>query len=491
MKGTLVQPSYTHKGIVDRALDTAAAQGATYADVRIQDQVSQSVQTRNGAVENLLSAKDHGFGVRVIVDGAWGFASSSLLETAEADRIAALAVEIARASAMVRAGTARLSPEIPFVDRYETPVAIDPFTVPIEQKLELLMAADAAMQAVRGIKVALGSLYFQRDDKTFASTEGGYIEQRLFESGCGINAIAVGGREVQNRSYPNSGGRHQVTEGFEFVRRQDLPGNASRVAEEAVALLTAPQCPSGEMTVVLDGSQVALQVHESCGHPVELDRVMGTEAAYAGTSFLTLDKLGSYQYGSEHVSIISDGSLPGGLGTFGYDDEGVPAQRVPIIEHGVLVNYLTDRQSAAQLDQRSNGTGRASSWGRIPLVRMTNLSIEPGTWSFDDLLADTDDGLYMQTNRSWSIDDRRLNFQFGTEIAWEIKGGKLGKMYRNPTYTGITPRFWNGCDAVCNEESYVVWGTPNCGKGQPSQVAHVGHGAAPARFRNVRVGVVR
>ncbi len=207
-KGTLVQPTYTHKGIVDRALDTAAARGATYADVRIQEQVSQSVQTRNGVVENLLNVKDLGFGVRVIVDCAWGFASSSLLETTEADRIAALAVEIARASTKVRAGTARLSPEAPFVDRFETPVAIDPFTVPIEQKLELLMAADAAMQAVRGIKVALGSLYFQRDDKTFASTEGAYIEQRLFESGCGINAIAVGKSEVQNRSYPNSGGRH-------------------------------------------------------------------------------------------------------------------------------------------------------------------------------------------------------------------------------------------------------------------------------------------
>ena len=486
-----MQPAYAQKELVDRALDTASSQGAMYADIRVQDQVSQSIQTRNGVVDNLLNAKDRGFGVRVIVDGAWGFASSSLLETGEADRIAALAVEIARASATVRGDTAKLAPEAPVVDRYETPVAIDPFTVSVEQKLGLLMAADTAMRAVRGVKVALGSLYFQRDDKTFASTEGAYIEQRLYESGCGINAVAVGGGEVQNRSYPNSGGRHQVTEGFEFVRRQDLPGNAGRVAEEAVALLSAPQCPSGEMTVVLDGSQVALQIHESCGHPVELDRVMGTEAAFAGTSFLTLDKLGSYQYGSEHVSIIADGSLHGGLGTFGYDDEGVPAQRVPIIENGVLVNYLTDRQSAAHLDQRSNGTGRASSWGRIPLVRMTNLSIQPGTWRFEDLLADTGDGLYMQTNRSWSIDDRRLNFQFGTEIAWEIKNGKLGTMYRNPTYTGITPRFWNGCDAVCNEESYVVWGTPNCGKGQPSQVAHVGHGAAPARFRNVRVGVLR
>lgn len=484
-------PTYSHRDLTRRALDTASTRGASYADIRVLERVSQSIQTRNGRVDNLLNAKDQGFGVRVIADGAWGFASSHLVESSEVDRVAALAVEIARASASVRRASARLAEEPAVSDRYETPVLVDPVLVPVEQKLELMMAADSAMRAVQGIKVASASMYFQRDDKTFASTEGSYIEQRLYESGCGINAVAVGGGEVQNRSYPNSGGRHQVTEGFEFVRRQDLPGNAGRIAEEAVALLSAPQCPSGETTVILDGSQVALQVHESCGHPTELDRVMGTEAAYAGTSFLTLDKLGSYRYGSEAVTIIADGTLPGGLGTFGYDDEGVQAQRVPIIQRGILVNYLTDRQSATELGQRSNGTGRASSWGRIPLVRMTNLSIQPGEWSFEDLLADTGDGIYMQTNRSWSIDDRRLNFQFGTEIAWEIKNGKLGRMLKNPTYTGITPQFWNSCDAVCNEDSYVIWGTPNCGKGQPSQVAHVGHGAAPARFRNVRVGVLR
>ncbi len=486
-----MRPKFGLRDLAQRALDTASARGATYADIRLLDRVSQSIQTRNGQVDNLLNAKDQGFGIRVIVDGAWGFASSHDPDPKEVDRVAGLAVEIAGASASVRAGVARLAEEPAVIDRYETPVVVDPFLVPVEQKLELLMTADSEMRTVPGIKVASGSMYFQRDDKTFASTEGAYIEQRLYESGCGINAVAVGGGEVQNRSYPNSGGRHQVTEGFEFVRRQDLPGNARRIAEEAVALLSAPQCPSGETTVVLDGSQVALQVHESCGHPTELDRVLGTEAAYAGTSFLTLDKLGSYQYGSEAVTIIADGTLPGGLGTFGYDDEGVAAQSVPIIERGVLVNYLTDRQSAAQLGQRSNGTGRASSWGRIPLVRMTNLSLQPGDWSFEDLLADTGDGIYMQTNRSWSIDDRRLNFQFGTEIAWEVKGGKLGRMLKNPTYTGITPQFWNSCDAVCNEDSYIIWGTPNCGKGQPSQVAHVGHGAAPARFRNVRVGVLR
>lgn len=485
-----MQVSFTDKDLTDRALNTATALGATYADVRVQDLVSQTIHTRNGAVETLLNAKDQGFGIRVIADGAWGFASSNVINMQEIDEIAAQAVQIARASASVRRDVARLSPVEPVIDRYETALAIDPLLVPVEQKLELLMEADGAMRGVRGISVATGSLYCQRQDKTFASSEGSYIEQRLYESGCGIQAVAVGQGEVQNRSYPNAGGRHQVTEGFEFVLRQELPENATRIAEEAVALLSAPQCPSGTMTIVLDGSQVALQVHESCGHPTELDRVLGAEAAYAGTSFLTLDKLGAYRYGSDHVTIVSDATLPGGLGTFGYDDEGVPAQHVPIVQNGMLVNYLTDRQSAAEIGQRSNGTGRADGWGRIPIVRMTNLNIMPGDWSFEDLLVDTDDGIYMQTNRSWSIDNKRLNFQFGNEIAWEIKGGKLGRMLKNPTYTGITPEFWNSCDAVCDEASYVVWGTPNCGKGQPPQSAHVGHGAAPARFRNVRVGVL-
>ncbi len=485
-----MQPNFTHKDLTDRALDTATSRGASYADVRVIDQVSQDIQTRNGAVDTLLEEQDRGFGVRVIVDGAWGFASSHSVTGPEIDRVAALAVEIARASASVRRDYARLAPEPVVTDRYETPISVDPFEVSVERKLDLLLAADAAMRTVRGVKVATGNLYCQRVEKTFASTEGSYIEQKLYETGCGINAVAVSAGEVQNRSYPNSFGGHHMTRGYEFVMEQDLEGNAARVAEEAVVLLSAPQCPSGEMTVILDGSQVGLQIHESCGHPTELDRVFGTEAAYAGTSFLTLDKLGSYRYGSEQITIIADGTVPGGLGTFGYDDEGVAAQRVPIIERGVLVGYLTDRQSAAELGQRSNGTGRASGWGRIPLVRMTNLSLQPGEWRFEDLLADTEDGIYMETNRSWSIDDRRLNFQFGTEVAYEIKNGKLGQMFKNPTYTGVTPEFWGSCDAVCNEDRYVVWGLPNCGKGQPSQVAHVGHGAAPARFRGVRVGVL-
>jgi TldD protein len=230
-------------------------------------------------------------------------------------------------------------------------------------------------------------------------------------------------------------------------------------------------------------------VHDSIGHPIELDRVFGTEAAYAGTSFLTTEKLGNFKYGSEHVNVVADATEPGGLGTFGFDDEGVPAQRTEIVRNGLFLGYLTSRETAAALGQRSNGAMRASGWNRIPLIRMTNVSLEPGDWTLDDMIADTDDGIYMETNRSWSIDDKRLNFQFGTEIGREIKNGKLGDLVKNATYTGITPQFWGSCDAVGNRDTWVVWGTPNCGKGQPQQTMGTGHGASPARFRNVKVGI--
>jgi TldD protein len=244
-------------------------------------------------------------------------------------------------------------------------------------------------------------------------------------------------------------------------------------------------------TLILDSSQLALQIHESIGHPIELDRILGTEASYAGTSFLKPEMVGHFKYGSEWVNIVADATHPGGLGTFGYDDEGIVSQRVPIITRGILVNLLTSRETAHHLGKESNGTMRADGWNRIPLIRMTNISIEPGEWTLEGMIADTDEGLFLSTNRSWSIDDKRINFQFGTEIGWEIKDGKLGEMVKNPTYTGITPKFWNSCDAIANRNYWQMWGTPNCGKGEPGQVAHVGHGAAPTRFRNVQVGVMK
>jgi TldD protein len=479
------------RDVVLRALDTARLRGASYADVRVVHHRSESVTVRNRNVEGLVLDESLGFGVRVIVDGYWGFASSNSLTTREADRVAAEAVKIARASALVRGRPADIGPPVRHVGQYATPMQKDPFAVSLEDKIGLLIQTNETMIGVPRIVMAESNTYNQHESKTFASTEGAYIEQELYETGCAIEATAVDEGEVQRRSYPNSVGRHQGTEGWEFVERWDLPGNAGRVAEEAVALLSAKSCPAGETTVILDGSQVALQIHESCGHAVELDRVLGTEAAFAGTSFLTTDKLGGFRYGSDAVNLTADATIPGGLGTFGYDDEGVAAQHTPIVREGMFVGYLTSRETARALGLTSNGAMRASGWNRIPLIRMTNVSLEPGDWTLEAMIEDTQDGIYMETNRSWSIDDRRLNFQFGTELAREIKNGKLGDLVRNATYTGMTPQFWGNCDAVVNRDGWVVWGTPNCGKGQPEQVAHTGHGASAARFRNVRVGVMQ
>ncbi len=483
--------------LVARVLNAAQLAGARYADVRVVETTQQSVLVRNGAVQGVSWTEDVGFGVRVVVDGAWGFASSHRLDPEEADRVARLAVAIARASALAKREDVDLGEPVVQRGSYRTPVEVDPFSVPLETKLELLLRADAEMRRVPGVTTTEAEAVFLRQRKTFASTEGSFLTQEIVESGCGIEATAVRGSEVQRRSYPNSVGRHQQARGWEFVVEQDLVAHAPRVAEEAVALLSADPCPDEVTTLILGGSQVALQVHESCGHAIELDRVFGAEAAFAGTSFLTPDKLGTFRYGSEVVNITADATLPGGLGTFGWDDEGVPAQRVDIVREGVFVGYLTDRETARRLLKllgpsplvpgTSNGTARASGWNRIPMIRMTNVNLLPGTWRLEDLLADTDRGIFMDTNRSWSIDDRRLNFQFGCEIAWEIRHGKRTRMLRNPIYTGITPEFWRSCDAVCDADHWVLWGTPNCGKGEPMQVAHTGHGASPARFRNVRV----
>lgn len=478
--------------LITRALNLARLRGARYADARVIDNRTESIAVKDGVVESLNFSDTIGFGVRVLVGDAWGFASSRDLTGEEVDRVLDQALEIARSSALVGGERVDLGPPVIGKGHFQTPIQIDPLSVSLEDKLALLFAADAEMAQEQGLRVRRGNLTTIREQKWFGNTEGAFTEQVIYEVGGGLQATAVGDGEVQSRSYPNSFGRQQVTGGWEAVLGWDLPGNARKIACEAVALLTADTCPSEiNTTLILGCDQVALQVHESCGHPTELDRVFGTEAAYAGTSFLTTEKLDVFRYGSDVVNITADSLRPLGLGTFGWDDEGVPAQSTPLVKEGLFVGYLMSRETASKIGRVTNGCMRASGWNRIPLVRMVNVSLEPGTWDFDDLVADTEDGIFMETNRSWSIDDKRYNFQFGTEIGYEIKKGKLGRMLRNPTYTGITPDFWNSCDAVCNEKSWKMLGTPNCGKGQPGQIAHTGHGAAPARFRNVRVGVLK
>jgi TldD protein len=473
-------------------LDAATSAGASYADVRITDSRTQHISVRNGVVEGVDSSASFGFGVRVIADGAWGFAATSDVTEDAAKRVAREAVAIARASATVGSHRVRLADVAAFDDTWAGPCTIDPFAVDLEEKLALLLAADAAMRTDVRIPLATSEMGFLSATKTFASTEGSYIEQRWTESSAGLCAYAIEGGDVLPRSYPNSHGGGCYQGGWETITALDLVSHATRIADEAVALLSAPECPAKTTTLIIDGSQLALQVHESVGHPTELDRVLGDEAAFAGTSWVAAGDLGTLRYGSDIVNITADATIPGSLGSFGYDDEGVPAQRDHLVKDGVLAGFLGSRESALAIGRTSNGCMRADGWNRIPIIRMTTVSIEPGSaGSLDDLIADTDDGLYIETNNSWSIDDKRLNFQFACEVGWEIKDGKLGRMVKRPNYTGITPRFWGACDAVCSKSEWRVWGLDNCGKGEPMQVAHVAHGAAPARFRDVEVGVGR
>jgi len=474
------------------ALDTAKRRGATYADARVMDIRLRDISTKNGEVGTLAESESLGIGIRVLASGAWGFASTDSLTRQGIDACAAEAVAIAKASALAKRDNVSLAPEKSYVDTWQNPFLKDPFLVPVERQIDLLLVADSAMRAVKGVTLAEGFMSFRRIDQHFASSIGSSIHQLKMISGAGIVATAFAGTEIQKRSYPNSFGGQHTLQGYELVESLDLAGNAPRIAEEAVALHSAAQCPERTATIILGSSQLGLQIHESIGHPIELDRVLGMEANFAGMSFLTLDKLRKLKYGSDIVNVVADARLEHGpgLGTFAYDDEGVPAQCTPIITNGLFTGYLSNRETASSIgENRSNGTMRTESWNRLPIIRMTNISINPGMWKFDDLIADTDDAILMETNRSWSIDDRRYHFQFSTEIGWEIKGGKKTRMIKNPSYSGITTEFWNSCDAVCSRDHWTLWGTPNCGKGQPMQTMGTGHGAAPARFRNIKVGV--
>jgi TldD protein len=478
------------KELTDSFLNAAQASGVQYGDIRIIERAQEGISVKNGKVEELERNTDSGLGVRVLHKGCWGFAASRNLSADEVARATKLAVEIAEASALLKREDVRLVDEPPHVDKWITPHLEDPFAVGIEEKLKLLLETNEIMRRVNGVTNASSFFNCFREHQWFVNTGGSDIEQIIVESGGGIEAVAVGEKELQRRSYPNSFRGQYNTAGYEVMRAFDLTGNAERIATEAVQLISAKECPSKTTTLILDGPQLALQVHESIGHPIELDRVLGSEAAYAGMSFATLEKKGNFKYGSDIMHVTADATLKGGLGSFGYDDDGVKSQRVDIIKDGVFLNYLTNRETAHVAgDTRSNGTNRADGWNRIPIIRMTNINLEPGSGSLDELIADTKDGVFMSTNRSWSIDDRRLNFQFGTEIGWEIVDGKLGDMVKNPNYTSITPKFWGSMDRVCGPEEWVIWGTPNCGKGQPSQTAHVAHGVAPSRFRDVQIGI--
>lgn len=479
------------KAFLKTAIDYLRKKGVEYGDARFERATTESIQVRDGVIEGFSTDSSAGIGVRVLYRGAWGFASTNMATEQDALRAADEALAIAAAFASVNRVKVSLSEPEVHVDSYATPFRIDPFTVSPEEKIGRLMEVTTEAARYRDIAVAEAFMEFTRSEKEFVSTEGSEIAQSLLMSGCGYHLIAEDGHDAQTRSYPDSHHGLFSAKGYEHIGELDMMGSLERVASEARSLLNAKECPAGKKDIIIDGPQMALQIHESCGHPAELDRALGSEISFAGGSFLTPDRLGSYRYGSPKVNLYADPNHPAGAGSYKYDDEGVRAKRVDIVSEGVFTDYLSSRDGAAVIGRKSNGSTRAGGWNMLPIVRMSNICIEPGDVSLEDLIAETRDGLFLSTNRSWSIDDLRLNFQFGAEIAYEIRNGKIGRVFKNPVYYGITPEFWASCDAVCSKVDWRMWGLNSCAKGEPVQVISVGHGASPARFRGVSVGVAK
>ncbi|MGW4467246.1 TldD/PmbA family protein [Micromonospora sp. NPDC004704] len=475
----------THFDVATAAVQAALDAGARYADARVMHRRYESMSARNGEIEELSQDEDAGIGVRALVGSSWGFFAVPDLSDAAARTAGTRAARIAKASARVPGPAVDLVPTGGQSGSWASACAVDPLSVALSDKGDLLVHA-TKISHENGADVAEGLYQIWDTSKWFVSSEGHRIDQHVRECGAGISATVIGDGETQRRSYPSYRGQYG-TSGWELVDSLDLGAHAARIAQEARELLTAPMCPSGETTLILGGEQLALQIHESVGHAIELDRILGWEAAFAGTSWLDLSQLGQLRYGSELMNITIDPTIPGALGSFGFDDEGTPATKRDAVREGRWVGVLAGRDSAAVAGLDYAGSVRSDGWSRLPMVRMTNVGLEPGPHTLDEIIDATDDGILMDINRSWSIDDKRLNFQFGCEVGWEIKNGRRGRMLRNPTYTGIGPQFWRSMDMLSGET--VAWGTPNCGKGQPGQVGHTGHPAAPARFTNVRVGV--
>ena len=472
--------------LCEEAVAAALGAGASYADARVVVRRSQVVGTRNQRVERLDDAESEGIGVRVLVDGAWGFACDRRLDSEGGQSAAAKATAFAKAApgghqrALAPAGAAK--------GVYRTPIEKDPFAIPLADKAELCLRAERAMEH-EDVKVTTASVRAQREQKVFVSSEGASIEQELVECGGGIDAFATREGITQIRSHPSAHGGSSSQAGWEYVESLALEREAPRVAEQAAALLRADPCPSGVTTVVIDAEQMQLQTHESVGHPTELDRVYGTEAAYAGTSFLKPDDLGSLRYGSEHVSITADSTTPGGLGTFGFDDEGVPAHREPIVAEGDPARLPDVARDRGRI---GSGSGGSHACRRLE-PDASRADDEPPPRARGGVARRADRRRRRAVSscrrtRAGRSTTSACNFQFGTQIAWEIKGGELGRMLRDATYTGQTPVFWGSLDAVAGPDEWVLQGLTNCGKGQPGQHAHVSHGASPARFRNVQVG---
>ena len=478
--------------LVSDLVRSLARRGVDYADVRHERHLHESLLVEQGKVSSISLSESAGLGIRALIKSSWGFASTPHLTPRSLKQTVEKALGLAKAASALNRGPRALACVSPVKATHRSSWEIDPFEVPLSKKLDYLLWANTTLLGPSAIQRASAHMDSYKHQKLFGSTEGSFIDQQIIECGAALQVIAQHGNEIQLRSFPNSHHGALAQAGFEYVKQLDLVGGAKRAQQEVLQLLRAQTPRAGATTIILDPTQVVMQLHESCGHPAELDRVLGQELSYAGGSFLKPECLGQLRYGSPAVSIVADATIPGGVGSFGFDDEGVPAQRTELVRHGLFVGYLSSRESAARLKlTASSGAMRAESWGGPPLVRMTNVNLEPGEATLEDLLRGIKRGYLLSTNKSWSIDDQRLNFQFTTEIGWEITHGKLGAIIQNPLYTGITPAFWGRCTGVGRREDWRLWGVPNCAKGEPMQLMHVGHGASYARFDSVLVAPAR
>ncbi len=470
------------------AVEKARSLGASYADCRYVEIEDESLSFSDGSPESVNKSSDRGVGIRALVNGAWGFFGTSIITENEISGAAKKAIEIGKASARLNDKPVELADTGSYKDNYISNFKTDPFEIALKEKLEYLSELDSLMAAREGLNSRNSHIDFRKTNSFFASSEGTRVNQKIIQSGVGIElGISKSHRERATRSFPKNGGQYEC-KGFELLSEYDFKSEIPRLTEEVKTLLAATACPSKTTDMVFEGSVVSLLIHELIGHPLELDRVFGSERNFSGTSFATVDKLGKLQYGSPIINVFSDPTHPYGLSSYGYDDEGVKAHKAELIKDGILVGYLSSRETAAMISTRSTAAMRADSWGNIPIVRITNVNLEPGDKSFDDIISSVDDGIYMSTISSWSPSDDRSSFEFGCEIAWEIKGGKPGQVYKNPTFSGRTVDFWNSVKAIADSSSWKVWGTPNCGKGQPGQNARTAQGASPILVSNVKAG---
>ncbi|MFN7182348.1 MAG: TldD/PmbA family protein [Planctomycetota bacterium] len=476
------------KDLVKLAIDELRFLGCDYGDIRLGTILQEGSVLKN---EDGLAIEDsftEGFGVRVLYRGSWGFASSNTISAEEIKRVVRSAYNIALESSKVSSDKIVLAPEDAYVDFWFTPILIDPFKISREHKISLLQEINKKLRVDTRIVEALSYLNFRKEHKFIGNTEGTLVEQIRYISAIYYHARSSGNGDSQIRSFPMSHGGQVATGGFEIVESVKPLENVDRIREEAISLLYAPECPQGIMDLILDPTQLALQIHESCGHPSELDRVLGKEESFAGSSFLTLDKYKKFRYGSEIVNLFADQGIAGGLGTYGYDDEGVRSRRFYVVKDGIFCGYQQDRENAQKIGERSHGNSRAETPWHCPIIRNTNISLLPGKAELKELFEATENGIYMENNKCWSIDQKRLNFQFGCEIGYIIRNGKKVGIVKNPAYWGITDEFWKSCDMIANENYWKLYGVPNCGKGEPLQSAGMSHGASPARFKSVHIG---